>query len=525
MRTASPAVPASMGVSTRNSIDQSTASVNTNRLETSKEAGKIEEGIKVLEKEDEEVKVGNIGAESEQIIDGLPNAEEAPSLSHVEHNSIVPVLPASQVGGLDKSNQSPTPIATPDIDITESTTPGPPTATSDYETTIAQLREDLATCELRRQEESHAASERIDTLENKLKYLARESAGEAKRRAGASPAGGMEKKLAEKEEQIALLLEEGDRLSKLELKNLTIIKRLRAKAAEDEKAFAEVKRKFEKAEKEVVDGKEKLKRAVESEKRLNERLKMMNKIESEAESLRREKSDNDTLILELKSLLSLANSRADEAKSRAQSEALETEQKITRDLREQVERVQTEATLREEKLRIETSDLKAKIERDSERSKMVEMELRSEVAAMETKMEVLRARAEEVSSGATGDAHSKLLRQVETLQTQYAIASENWQGIEGSLLARVAAVEKERDELAQTEASVRRKAREFVSSIYELVVEFEVFNYRCRVLELDAWKWPWRRQTPKSRTLKTTKKPSGSEKNCCKTRFQDLILL
>lgn len=58
---------------------------------------------------------------------------------------------------------------------------------------------------------------------------------------------------------------------------------------------------------------------------------------------------------------------------------------------------------------------------------------------------------------------AKLLRQIETLQTQYAVASENWQGIEGSLIARIAAVEKERDDIAKREADVRRKAREAVS--------------------------------------------------------------
>lgn len=82
---------------------------------------------------------------------------------------------------------------------------------------------------------------------------------------------------------------------------------------------------------------------------------------------------------------------------------------------------------------------------------------------MEGKMESLRARAEEVSSGASGDAHAKLLRQVETLQTQYAIASENWQGIEGSMLGRIASLEKERDDLAKKEGDIRRKARELVS--------------------------------------------------------------
>lgn len=56
----------------------------------------------------------------------------------------------------------------------------------------------------------------------------------------------------------------------------------------------------------------------------------------------------------------------------------------------------------------------------------------------------------------------KLLRQIETLQNQYAVASENWQGIEGSLLGRVTALEKERDEIAKKEADIRRKARETV---------------------------------------------------------------
>lgn len=77
-------------------------------------------------------------------------------------------------------------------------------------------------------------------------------------------------------------------------------------------------------------------------------------------------------------------------------------------------------------------------------------------------MEALRARAEEVSTGSTGDAQAKLFRQVETLQNQYAFASENWQGIEASLLARVAGLEKERDEITRRESEARRKARETV---------------------------------------------------------------
>jgi len=82
---------------------------------------------------------------------------------------------------------------------------------------------------------------------------------------------------------------------------------------------------------------------------------------------------------------------------------------------------------------------------------------------VEGKLEAMRMRAEEASSGAAGDSQAKLLRQVETLQTQYSIASENWQGIETTLLARITGLERERDEALQRESEMRRKAREAVS--------------------------------------------------------------
>ena len=59
----------------------------------------------------------------------------------------------------------------------------------------------------------------------------------------------------------------------------------------------------------------------------------------------------------------------------------------------------------------------------------------------------------------------KLLRQIETLQTQYSVATENWRGIEASLLSRITTLESERDEMARREADTRRKARETVKSL------------------------------------------------------------
>lgn len=79
---------------------------------------------------------------------------------------------------------------------------------------------------------------------------------------------------------------------------------------------------------------------------------------------------------------------------------------------------------------------------------------------LEGRLEILRERTEEASSGTLGDSQAKTLRQIETLQSQYAQASENWQGIESSLQSRVTALQKERDDLAKQETETRKRVRE-----------------------------------------------------------------
>lgn len=77
---------------------------------------------------------------------------------------------------------------------------------------------------------------------------------------------------------------------------------------------------------------------------------------------------------------------------------------------------------------------------------------------------------------------------METLQTQYALASENWQGIETTLNSRVAALEKERDEASRREADTRRKAREVNAKSRRLEEELEGVQDRATAFEHDAQK-------------------------------------
>jgi hypothetical protein len=105
-----------------------------------------------------------------------------------------------------------------------------------------------------------------------------------------------------------------------------------------------------------------------------------------------------------------------------------------------------------------------KLDRAVERGRNVEEELKLELRAAEGKLEAMRVAAEEASAGSGGDI--KLIRHIETLQSQYASASENWQGIETSLLTKAANLEKERDEAQRRESEMRKKARDSVSRIF-----------------------------------------------------------
>ncbi|OJD14841.1 hypothetical protein AJ78_04845 [Emergomyces pasteurianus Ep9510] len=367
----------------------------------------------------------------------------------------------------------------PKIGVTKPTV----TSTDDYEKAMAQMRADHEASELRWQEELHAYVERIDALQSKLKYLAKEAAESAKNAAASSEAGSLELKLLEKDEQIANLMEEGQKLSKTELDHRATIKKLRQNIAENAKSQADTKKRLEKIEKDLANAEDRANRAEIAERKATEKLNFKSKVERQLETMTAERNASNSTIADLKSQLAKAVSRAEAAERKAQLESAEIEKRQVAELKDDLSSAKVEREISEEKLRREIRDLKEGIEREKEHARILEIELRGEQSVLESKMESLRSRAEEASSSATGDAHAKLLRQIETLQTQYAIASENWHGIEGSLLARLTTVEKERDEIARREGELRRKARE--ASLKAKRVEGELENSREVIQEIE----------------------------------------
>lgn len=328
---------------------------------------------------------------------------------------------------------------------------------------IKQLEKALEDLAAQQQEETHNHVEQIDALQAKLQYLSRETTDAARKAAKEAPAGSMEKKLADKDAQIAGLMEEGKNLASTEQKLRAVIKNLRSKIGENDKEISSVKTAKGKVEQELEAARRKSRRVQELEKYQEELHKRIGQSQKEIDSLKSEASGKDRTIAELKTQLQKAAEQAEALNAKVNEEALAKERRRVRELEDEVSDLKVEKDLVADRGRARESEVQEKAERAAERARAVEVELKAEIQVMESKLESMRVMAEEVSSGAMGDSQAKLLRQVETLQTQYAIATENWQGIESTLLARIANLEKERDEAQHRESEMRRKAREAVS--------------------------------------------------------------
>ncbi|KAL2832180.1 TATA element modulatory factor 1 TATA binding-domain-containing protein [Aspergillus cavernicola] len=389
--------------------------------------------------------------------------------SHLLRNSTEVVVQTSRED--DDPNSTPPPESSTEEAETTSVSTDAPIATdlriesantppNDEETADGPLQAEKDVAGTQIQEEIHGYIERIDALQSKLKYLAQEAAESARNAATTADPGSVDRQLREKDEKIALLLQEGQKLSKTEMDHRTLIRKLRQQLADNSKVQTEAKKKNDRLERDLANAEARSKRAEAAEKRANGSLSAQTKTARDLEAVTAERNALSQTVQEIKGQLARAVSRADAAETKANSDALEREKHRADQLEEDLSSARIEREIVEEKLRREMNGLKENIEQEKERARVLESELKGEQSVLESKMESLRSRAEEASSGVAGDTQVKLLRQIETLQTQYAVASENWQALESSLLSRLANVEKDRDDVARREGEARRKIRD-----------------------------------------------------------------
>ncbi|KAI0478665.1 TATA element modulatory factor 1 TATA binding-domain-containing protein [Xylariaceae sp. FL0804] len=412
------------------------------------------------------------------------------SSTHSERPAMADVLPVVA------------PSLTPDTDTTswpQTTTEADASSSELYEERIAALSKMLEESQTQHQEELHSHVERVDALQAKLQYLAREASQSARTAATTAPAGTMEKKLAEKDEKIAQLMDEGQKLAATEQKHRSIIKKLRSQLATGERDMNEQKIWRQKTENQLNSLRRRVAEYSELEKAHDAAQNVGSQLRRDLESLRSELAGRDNTIAELKLQM---QEESDQAKSNAaelNDELREAGRQRVHELEEAVAALEVEKSLVADRAKAQAAELQSKADTASQHARAVELELKGEVQILESKLEALRARAEEASSGATGDAQAKLLRQIETLQTQYSVASENWQGIEASLVARAASLEKERDEALRRESEIRRKARETATRAKRQEEELEETRSQLPDVRRDLTSYQSQLETTKKR--------------------------
>ncbi|KAG9253579.1 TATA element modulatory factor 1 DNA binding-domain-containing protein [Emericellopsis atlantica] len=338
---------------------------------------------------------------------------------------------------------------------------------------LSSIARDVNDIKTQHQEEIQEYVERIDSLQAKVLYLSRTAAETAKKTVSSAPANSAERKIAERDERIALLMEEGSKLSKTEGQFRTTIKRLRQQLAENEKQADTLRKEKEKALAETEALKSRLDGDEERTKRQEEVRKATAALQKEIDALKKEVSAKDESMKNLEQELRAKSEKAEAATVDSHNKALAAEREKQKALEDTIATLKGELEEAADKARLESLEWREKLDRATERSHATETEMKNELKMMESKLEAMRSVAEEASSGSGGEGQIKLIRQIETLQSQYATASDNWQGIEASLLAKVANLEKERDEATRRESEMRKKAREAASKNRHLEDELQ----------------------------------------------------
>ncbi|EMR09510.1 hypothetical protein PNEG_02098 [Pneumocystis murina B123] len=249
----------------------------------------------------------------------------------------------------------------------------------------------------------------------------------------------------EKDRKIHILLEEGEELSKKELKHLSIIKNLRSKIERDGKDINEMKNKTKKLESEVTDLKKKLKNVSENNKLLSNRLKEMSDLEKEFNLLKIEQSrfeiekNNELKNLEDETIA------IKETMSLQHLEELEIEKSKSHSLLDKLNEANINLSLLEEKSKSEINSLYSLLENERKDFFIKEKSYIEEISVLERKVEALRYELEEVSHNANSNFHANLLQQNEALQAQYFTAFQHWKEKESDILIKNALLQEENE--------------------------------------------------------------------------------
>ncbi|KAL3876276.1 hypothetical protein ACJMK2_034142 [Sinanodonta woodiana] len=315
------------------------------------------------------------------------------------------------------------------------------------------------------------------------------------------------KQLAEKDLQIAELMLEGEKLSKQQLQNSTIIKKLRTKEKENESVLSSQKKKLESQKEELEHLYKVLESKEDMEKKQTEAIHQLNiALQKLEKDVSRQKSDLDDAEEKVRSLqVALDNSYREIAElhksnavqdSKLQETALSTEIQVREELKFAMEKQQQQFAREKESLIMQIEDLRMSIARSEKEHSRREDMLRQEITDLQHHLQEDEARNQELTQSVTF-ATRPLLRQIENLQSTYSAQSSAWERVEKTLTDRLSeaqnqlavAMEKERSMTEQVlDMKSRVTALESQNSILrqeksQLTVDLEMAKAKIEVLE------------------------------------------
>jgi hypothetical protein len=383
-----PESPALQATSTTAGADSGRASLDLRAPEQTAEASPVN-GDEDAEKEESHTVASPRPSMDATIHLKSPLAAAAPTESPISDQPPLTLSPMMSVPSI-VTPQTTSPRQSLDSDMSRPSIDAPTPAEEAEEPTsrdpdvlvteLAALQEAHEETVRSHRDELNAHLERIDALQSKLTYLAQQASTSAKSAMSGAETTPAEQKLAEKDVQIAALMQEGQRLSKTEMKHLTTVKQLRAKALDHNKEITTLKQRLSKAEKSITEQSERAKRAEAAERAAQDKLKIVGRIEKDIEQIRTEREEAGLTIAELRRQLNDALSRAEGAEKKVQAGALEAEKKATASLKEDIENLRIEKKLTEDRARRELQAWKDEAKSHQEKAKVTELELRGEIS-------------------------------------------------------------------------------------------------------------------------------------------------
>ncbi|GMM36543.1 Sgm1 protein [Saccharomycopsis crataegensis] len=288
----------------------------------------------------------------------------------------------------------------------------------------------------------------------------------------------IDEQLRIKDEQIAGLIEEGEKLSMKELKYTTMIKNLRSKDSQSQSAIESLESKLSNLDSKHAELKKEFFSLKEVSKEDKTKLKDMKHLEANYKDLsdRYDKISQELTEHKFKNY---------EKKMNDLQEKLAAKINTEKELNLKLEQEKIQVSLLKSTSKKEVDDLNLKIEDLENSNKSMKEEYDLEIARLETKVEKLRFSNEDSktdrsnSTGPDGDSQNsgsngntkQLKAQLAALQHQYQTTLDSLQTLESTYSAKITTLSQSYNTLKKSESAQAKSLKKMVSQLSELKEE------------------------------------------------------